>query len=121
VDFKKKRVGYPSVMHLEGSLASDPDDICNLFVDCIQHTYADDVRVPSDLGADLLQDDPPFSALQLTVDEVQCVLLELDVSKGVGPDGIPGHAEKNTCRYRSVKKKRKWTRKSGCTVLQNKR
>jgi hypothetical protein len=32
VDSKKKRVGYPLVMHFEGRLASGPDDdICNLF------------------------------------------------------------------------------------------
>jgi hypothetical protein len=44
--------------------------------------------VPSDPGLDLVQDDPPFVALQFTVDEVQSVLLELDVSKGSGPDVI---------------------------------
>jgi hypothetical protein len=37
---------------------------------------------------DLVQDDPPFGAFQFTVDEVQSVLLELDVSNGEGPDGI---------------------------------
>jgi hypothetical protein len=36
-----------------------------------------------------LQDDPPFDALQFTVNEVRSVLLELDVNKGAGPDGIP--------------------------------
>jgi hypothetical protein len=41
VDLKKKnRVGYPSIMHFEGRLASGSDDICNL--------YADDIWVPSD-------------------------------------------------------------------------
>jgi hypothetical protein len=36
VNLKKKRVGYPSVMHFEGRLASGPDDdICNLFADFI--------------------------------------------------------------------------------------
>jgi hypothetical protein len=66
VDLKKKnRVGYPSIMHFEGRLASGPDDICNL--------YADDVWVPSDPGPDLVQDDPPFGALEFTVDEVQSV------------------------------------------------
>jgi hypothetical protein len=44
--------------------------------------------VPFDPGLDLVQDDPPFFALQFTVDEVQSVLLELDVSKGAGSDGI---------------------------------
>jgi hypothetical protein len=38
VDLKKKRVGYPSVMHFEGRLASGPDDIYNLFADFIQRT-----------------------------------------------------------------------------------
>jgi hypothetical protein len=36
VDLKKKRVGYPSVMHVEGCLASSHVDICNLFADFIQ-------------------------------------------------------------------------------------
>jgi hypothetical protein len=40
-------------------------------------------------GPDLVQDDPHFGALQFTEDEVQSVLLELDVSKGAGPDSIP--------------------------------
>jgi hypothetical protein len=36
VNLKKKRVGYPPVMHFEGCLASGPDDICNLFAEFIQ-------------------------------------------------------------------------------------
>jgi hypothetical protein len=43
VDLKKKRVGYPSVMHFEVRLKSGPDDICNLLANFIQRTYADDV------------------------------------------------------------------------------
>jgi hypothetical protein len=46
-DLKDKRVGYQSVMHFKGRLASGPDDICNLFADFIQRTYVDDVWVPS--------------------------------------------------------------------------
>jgi hypothetical protein len=65
-------------MHFEGRLASGPDDICNLFADFIQRTYADDVWVAFDPGSDLVQDDPPFDALQFNVDEIQSVLLELD-------------------------------------------
>jgi hypothetical protein len=48
--------------------------------------------VPSE---DLVQGDPLFGALQFTLDEVQSVLLELDVIKGVGPDGIPPLTLKN--------------------------
>jgi hypothetical protein len=92
VDLKKKRVdGYSSVMHFDGRLASGSDEICNcnLFADFIQRTYyADDAWVPSDPGPDLVQDDPPFDALQFTVDEVQSVLQELDVGKGEGPNGM---------------------------------
>jgi hypothetical protein len=47
--------------------------------------------MPSDPGADLVQDDPSFCALQFTVDEVQSVLLELDVSNS----GIPPIILKN--------------------------
>jgi hypothetical protein len=63
VDLKEKHVGYPSVMHFKSRLASGHDDICNLFADLIQLTYADDARVASDPGPDLVQDDPPFCAL----------------------------------------------------------
>jgi hypothetical protein len=42
-----------------------------------------------DPGPDLVEDDPPFFVLQFTVDEVQSVLQELDVSKSAGPDSIP--------------------------------
>jgi hypothetical protein len=51
--------------------------------------YNDDVWVPSDPEPDLVQNNPPFGALRFTLDEVQSVLLELDVSKGAGLNGIP--------------------------------
>jgi Reverse transcriptase (RNA-dependent DNA polymerase)/Endonuclease-reverse transcriptase len=95
VDLKKKRVGYPSVMHFEGRSASGPEDICDLFADFIQRTYADDVWMPSDPGPDVVQNDSPFGALQFTVDEVLSVLQDLDVNKGAGPDGIPPLILKN--------------------------
>jgi hypothetical protein len=61
VDLKKKRVGYPLVMHFEGRLASGPDhDICNVFAD---------VYVPFDPRPGIVQDDPLFAALHFTVDE----------------------------------------------------
>jgi hypothetical protein len=92
----KKRCGFeeearwlPVVMHFESRFASGPDNICDIFADFIQRTYADDVWVPSDPGADLVQNDPPFRALHFTVDEVQIVLLELDVNKAAGSDGKP--------------------------------
>jgi hypothetical protein len=40
--------------------------------------------VLSDPGPDLVQNNLTFGVLQFTVDEVQSVLLELDVSKGAG-------------------------------------
>jgi hypothetical protein len=49
----------------------------------------------SDPGPDLVQDDRPFGVLQFTVDKVQSVLLELEVSKGAGHDGIPPLILKN--------------------------
>jgi hypothetical protein len=47
----------------------------------------------------ILQNDPPFGALQFTVDEVQSVLLELDVSKGAGSDAIPMPYRCHTASY----------------------
>jgi hypothetical protein len=69
VDLKKKRVGYPSVMHLDGILAFGPNDICNLIADFVQRAYyVHDLWVPSDPGPDLVQDNPSFGGLQFTVD-----------------------------------------------------
>jgi hypothetical protein len=52
-----------SVMHFEGHLESGPDDICNLFADFIQRTYADDAWVPSDPGPDVMHLLVLFSSL----------------------------------------------------------
>jgi hypothetical protein len=49
-------------------------------------------------GPDLEQDDTPFGDLQFTLNgyfEYFADLLELDVSKGAGPDGIPPFIMKN--------------------------
>jgi hypothetical protein len=46
LDLKEKRVGYPSVIHFEGRLASGPEEICNLFAEFMQRTYTDDVWCP---------------------------------------------------------------------------
>jgi hypothetical protein len=63
--------------------------LLRFFADFKQRTYADDVRgLLINPGLDLVQDDPPYGALQFTFDEVQSVLLELDV-KVAGPDDIP--------------------------------
>jgi hypothetical protein len=48
--------------------------------------------VPSDPGPDLGR---KTHYLQFTLNEVHSVLLELDVSKGAGPDGIPPLILKN--------------------------
>jgi hypothetical protein len=85
VDLKRKRVGYPSVMNFEGRLASDPVEICDLFVEFIQRTYTDDFWVPSDPGPEHVLDDSPFGALQFTSDEVESVSQDLDVNKGSAP------------------------------------
>jgi hypothetical protein len=96
VDLKKKRVGYPSVMHFERRMASGPEKICDLFAEYIQRTYTDDVWVPSDPGPEHVSaDDPPFGALHFTSDEVESVLQDFDVNKGSGPDGIPPIIFKN--------------------------
>jgi hypothetical protein len=61
----------------------------------MQRIFAGDVWMPSDPGPDHVQDDPPFGALQFTIDEEESVFQELDVSKGVGLDGIPPLILKN--------------------------
>jgi hypothetical protein len=43
VDLKKKRVGYPSVMHFEVMHSSGPEKICDLFAEFIQRTYTNEV------------------------------------------------------------------------------
>jgi hypothetical protein len=43
VDLKKKRIGYPSVMHFEGCLVSGLEEIGALFAEFKQQSYTDDV------------------------------------------------------------------------------
>jgi hypothetical protein len=63
VDLKNKSVGYSSVMHFEGRLASGSEEICDLFPKFIQRSYTDDVWVTSDPGPEHVPDDPPFGVL----------------------------------------------------------
>jgi hypothetical protein len=42
-----------------------------------------------------VNDEPPFGSIQFTVLEVENALLELDNSKGPGPDGVPPLILKN--------------------------
>jgi hypothetical protein len=76
-------------------LASGPEKICDLFAKFIQRTYADDVWVRSGSGPEHVPDDPPFSALQFTSDEVESVLQDLDINNGSGTDCIPPIILKN--------------------------
>jgi hypothetical protein len=43
-------------MHFKGRLASGPEEICDLFAEFIQQTYAVDVWVPSDPGSEHVPD-----------------------------------------------------------------
>jgi hypothetical protein len=72
-------------------LVSGSQEICDLFAEFIERTYVDDSWVPSSSGADLVNNEPPFGSLQFFVSEVKNALLELDSSKGPGPDGVPFH------------------------------
>jgi hypothetical protein len=56
-------------------------------------TYANKPWVPSDPGPDDVSDEPLFGSLQFT--EVLNAKLDLDSSKGPGPDGIPPLILKN--------------------------
>jgi hypothetical protein len=73
-------------MHLEGRVASGPEEVCDLLAKFIQRTYTDDVWVPSDPGPEHVPYDLPFGVLQCTSDEVENILQDWDANKGSGPD-----------------------------------
>jgi hypothetical protein len=60
LELKKKHVSYPSVMQFKGRLDSGPEVICDLFAECIQQTYTNDVWVPFDRGPEHVPNDPLF-------------------------------------------------------------
>jgi hypothetical protein len=84
---------YPSVMSFEDRLGSQ--GICDLLAESIERTYVDESWVPSNPGPDLVNDELPFGSLQFTVSLIENELLELDSSKGPGPDGVPPLILKN--------------------------
>jgi hypothetical protein len=61
-------------MHFEGGLASDPEEICDLFAEFKQRTCTDDVWVPSDSGLEHVTDELSFGSLKLNSVEVESVL-----------------------------------------------
>jgi hypothetical protein len=70
-----QKVSYPSIISFEGQLASGLQAICDLFEVFI--------------GPDLVNDEPLFESVHITVSEVDEALLELDSSKGPGLDSVP--------------------------------
>jgi hypothetical protein len=61
------------------------------FAEFIERTYVDDSWVPT-------SPEPPLGSLQFTILEVENALLELDSSKGLGPDVFPPLIMKNCAR-----------------------
>jgi hypothetical protein len=55
----------------------------------IEWTYANKPWMPLDPGLDDVGDEPSLGSLEFTVLEVLNALLDLDSSKGPGPDGVP--------------------------------
>jgi hypothetical protein len=76
VNLKKKRVGYSSVMSLEGWLASQ--EICDLFAKIIDWMYASDPWKLSDLGPDFVNREPFFGFFEYAVSDIKIALLEID-------------------------------------------
>jgi hypothetical protein len=89
VNSKRKSSGYPANMIFKDQASSDVLIICNLFADFFEEVYVD-------LNVDSAQSSPPASnsninlgSIELTSVNVMEGLLNIDASKGPGPDDIP--------------------------------
>jgi hypothetical protein len=70
-----------------GQSASDAKDICDLFADFIERTYAEDVCTIGS-GSELREWGRTFNSFQFTITEVKSALLDLDDRKCPNPNNV---------------------------------
>ena len=87
VNSKKKTHGFPSSMSYNNVQCSSPKDICENFACFFESVYvSDSSQVPS---VSLFNNNINISTLCLSYECILEALLNLDESKGSGPDNIP--------------------------------
>jgi hypothetical protein len=85
-------------VHSSRISAENPVDIANMFNNYFTSVYTSDKCANED--TDCEQVDPVTSDLNLTVEEMQAVLENLDATKATGTDNIP--AQRDSSRHLSV-------------------
>lgn len=97
VNVQRKTQSSPSYLTHAGGRSSDPATICSLFADFFQSVYVPDVCINSSISIPVCEY-IGIGSMRLTCDEVLRALLNLDVRKGRGPDGMPPELLK-ACAY----------------------
>jgi hypothetical protein len=85
VNSQRKRSSFPPRMHLDGIIADDPSEICDLFSKFFASVY----QLPkSHPGTYTLQSNVNLTSCFVTCTEMEKKLMALDPFKGSGPDSL---------------------------------
>ena len=90
VKSRKKTSGYPSMMSRGTRKSCNPVETCELFADFFQSVYVTDTGVVSEnlKKSYPLEKRTDIGSISLSIDNVVSHLLNIDISKGAGPDNI---------------------------------
>lgn len=96
---KKNGSGYPNIMSHNDRSSSNPTEIADMFNDFFASVFEPSPKKLTEHELDNLPTNlcnPILPTITLTESEVNKALLQLDISKGPGPDAIPPKFLKNT-------------------------
>lgn len=85
----KQTNSYPPEFKHEGKVASNSDDICELFSEFFQKSYSTEYSTVFDASAINHKRHSVFHKLIVSEVNVKRILNQVDISKNGGPDGIP--------------------------------
>ena len=89
---RRNNLDIPSEVQWNDMIASNGDEICNLFASFFQSIYTQDINLPEnrdEMQFDKRINDADLSKLTVNYDTVFKQLNQLNVKKGSGPDGVP--------------------------------
>lgn len=101
VNDKRKSNSYPSSMYLDNSISDDPAEIANMFATFFNSAYQEPIQNNSQDLSHIPANEEVLHNMNITREEIEDVMNNIDTNKGAGPDIIHPRFLKETSHHMS--------------------